>query len=108
MSRASPRCHRVITLDARGHGKSGKPHHASRYADYKRAQDVAAVLDALGIQRADLHGYAMGGLIAINTARCFPRRVKSLSINGTHVFAQSLQGFRDSLREGLYGWVCQL
>jgi pimeloyl-ACP methyl ester carboxylesterase len=99
---------RVITLDTRGHGKSSKPHHASDYADYKRAQDVAAVLDALGIQRADLHGYAMGGWIAMDTARCFPRRVRSLSLNGAHGFAQSLQGFRDSLRDGLDGWICQL
>jgi len=37
---------RVLTLDARGHGKSGKPHHASEFYDYKRAQDVIAVLDA--------------------------------------------------------------
>jgi pimeloyl-ACP methyl ester carboxylesterase len=71
---------RVITLDARGHGKSGKPHRASDYADYKRAQDVAAVLDVLGLQRADLHGYSMGGWIAINAARCFPRRVRSFSL----------------------------
>jgi pimeloyl-ACP methyl ester carboxylesterase len=98
----------VITLDARGHGKSGKPHHASEFYDYKRAQDVIAVLDALGIQRADLHGYSMGGWIAMDTARCFPRRVRSLSLNGAHGFAQSLQGFRDSLREGLHGWVQQL
>jgi pimeloyl-ACP methyl ester carboxylesterase len=99
---------RVLTLDARGHGKSGKPHHASDYADYKRAQDIAAVLDALSIQRADLHGYSMGGWIAMNTARCFPRRVRSLSLNGAHGFAQSLDGFRCSLREGLEGWVRQL
>jgi pimeloyl-ACP methyl ester carboxylesterase len=99
---------RVITLDARGHGKSGKPRHASDYADYKRAQDVAAMLDAVGLQRADLHGYSMGGWIAMDTARCFPRRVRSLSLNGTHGFAQSLQSFRDSLREGLDGWVRQL
>src|SRR5262249_34308570 len=100
--------HRVITLDARGHGKSGKPHHASGYADYKRAQDVAAVLDALGIRRAHLHGYAMGGWIAMDTARCFPRRVRSLTLNGAHGFAQSLQSFRDSMSEGLDGWVRQL
>jgi pimeloyl-ACP methyl ester carboxylesterase len=99
---------RVITLDARGHGKSGKPHHASEFYDYKRAQDVIAVLDALGVQRADLHGYSMGGWIAMDTARCFPRRVRSLSLNGAHGFAQSLQGFRDSLRDGLNGWVRQL
>jgi pimeloyl-ACP methyl ester carboxylesterase len=98
----------VITLDARGHGKSGKPHRASDYADYKRAQDVAAVLDVLGIQRADLHGYSMGGWIAMDTARCFPRRVRSLSINSAHGFTQSLARFRDSLQDGLDGWVCQL
>jgi alpha-beta hydrolase superfamily lysophospholipase len=37
VSRLTALGRRVITLDARGHGKSGKPHHASDYADYKRA-----------------------------------------------------------------------
>jgi pimeloyl-ACP methyl ester carboxylesterase len=106
---ASPRpAAGLITLDARGHGKSGKPHQASDFYDYKRAQDVIAVLDALGIERTHLHGYSMGGWIAMDTARCFPRRVRSLSFNGAHGFAHSLHSFRDSLREGLHGWVQQL
>lgn len=99
---------RVIAIDGRGHGESGKPKHPSAYADYKRAQDVIAALDCLNIQRTDLHGYSMGGWIAMDTARCFPRRVRSLSVNGTHGFAQSLGGFQESLRDGLNGWVVDL
>ena len=40
---------RVVLIDCRGHGASGKPHDAAAYSGDKRARDVLAVLDALGI-----------------------------------------------------------
>ncbi|WP_088343924.1 MULTISPECIES: alpha/beta hydrolase [Rhodomicrobium] len=98
----------VILIDARGHGSSGKPHHAACYADHKRAQDTIAVLNDLGLPSADLHGFSMGGWNALATARTFPSRVRSLSLNGAHGFAQSLQPFRDALGQGLKGWTAHL
>ncbi len=98
----------IILIDARGHGSSGKPHHAASYAPHKRAQDTIAVLDALSLAVADLHGFSMGGWNALATARTFPGRVRSIAINGAHGFAQSLQPFRDALEQGMEGWIAHL
>ena len=98
----------IILIDARGHGSSGKPHHAAAYAPHKRAQDTIAVLDELGLPVADLHGFSMGGWNALATARTFPGRVRSLAINGAHGFAQSLQPFRDALEQGMEGWIAHI
>ena len=52
--------HRVIAIDARGHGKSEKPHDSMKYGP-QMADDVVELMDHLGIQRAHVHGYSMGG-----------------------------------------------
>ncbi|MEW6777185.1 MAG: alpha/beta hydrolase, partial [Bdellovibrionota bacterium] len=51
---------KVIALDIRGHGDSGKPHIQSAYSYSKMARDVLAVMNKLGIQKADLLGYSLG------------------------------------------------
>jgi pimeloyl-ACP methyl ester carboxylesterase len=73
--------HRVIVMDCRGHGKSGKP---STEADYgvKMVDDVIALLDHLDIRRVHLAGYSMGGMIAMKTAVLHPKRVQSLLVCG--------------------------
>jgi pimeloyl-ACP methyl ester carboxylesterase len=42
----------LILIDARGHGRSDKPHDPAAYTLDKRAADVLAVLDDAGIERA--------------------------------------------------------
>jgi len=59
--------HRVIALDCRGYGKSAKPHDRSQYGR-KMADDVAHLLDHLGIERAHILGYSMGGNIVLKMA----------------------------------------
>jgi pimeloyl-ACP methyl ester carboxylesterase len=54
--------HRVIAIDARGHGKSDKPHDPAKYGP-RMATDVVELLDHLKIQKAHIHGYSMGGSI---------------------------------------------
>jgi pimeloyl-ACP methyl ester carboxylesterase len=54
--------HRVIAIDARGHGRSDKPHDPAKYGP-RMATDVVELLDHLKIQRAHIHGYSMGGSI---------------------------------------------
>ena len=54
--------HRVVAIDARGHGQSDKPHDATKYGP-RMAQDVIELMDHLNIQRAHVHGYSMGGSI---------------------------------------------
>ena len=89
--------HRLIMVDQRGHGASGRPHDRASYVPEKRAGDVIAVLDILGIERADVLGYSMGGWCALNVARFHPDRVGRLVVGGCHPFGQSLSLYRWAL-----------
>ena len=53
---------RVITLDARGHGRSDKPHDPAAYSDGAMVRDAQALLDHLHLERADVCGYSMGAM----------------------------------------------
>ena len=64
---------RVIGLDARGHGRSAKPHDPSSYRDRAMVRDVGAFFDHLGLERTDLVGYSMGAATAIRFAVGEPR-----------------------------------
>jgi pimeloyl-ACP methyl ester carboxylesterase len=55
--------YRLILIDARGHGRSDKPHEPEAYVRELRATDVVAVLDDLGIGKTNYFGYSMGGRI---------------------------------------------
>ena len=65
--------YRVIAMDLRGHGKSGKPHDASAYG-VEMAHDVGRLLDHLKIQRAHIAGYSLGAFVAARFAVLQPRR----------------------------------
>lgn len=73
---------RVIALDNRGHGASGKLYDASLYDPRLMAGDALALLSHLGLERADLMGYSMGGRICAYAALAAPGRVRSLILGG--------------------------
>jgi pimeloyl-ACP methyl ester carboxylesterase len=73
---------RVIALDNRGHGESEKLYRPADYHPRLMAADAANLLDHLGIQRADVMGYSMGGRIAAFLAIGQPRKVRSLILGG--------------------------
>src|SRR6202521_4771888 len=54
---------RVIALDNRGHGASSKLYDPAAYHSAFMAEDVRALLDHVGLQRADIMGYSMGARI---------------------------------------------
>lgn len=99
---------RVVLIDCRGHGASGKPHDAAAYGGNKRASDVVAVLDALGIGAVDLMGYSMGGLIALVTTLRFPDRVRALVVMSAHPFAQDMAAYRLAVAESIRGWLAMV
>lgn len=76
---------RVIAPDSLGHGDSAAPPDPSRYSRRRRADHLAAVLDALGIERAHVVGYSMGGWLASALATFHPGRIASLAIGGWDV-----------------------
>lgn len=75
---------RVIALDARGHGQSDKPHDPMKYGP-QMAEDVVELMDHLGIQRAHVHGYSMGGSILTQLLARHPERVITAIYGGSGV-----------------------
>ena len=73
---------RVVALDCRGHGESGKPHDPEAYGGTAMADDVIAVMEHEGIERADLVGYSMGGFIAASLVVRHPERFGRVILAG--------------------------
>jgi len=76
--------YRTVVYDTRGHGKSSAPAEMERYSlarDY--VGDQAALMDALGIERAIVGGLSMGGMIAQEFALQHPERVRALLLFDT-------------------------
>jgi pimeloyl-ACP methyl ester carboxylesterase len=72
--------YRVLSYDARGHGSSTGPIDRTAYGYERLAEDLEAVLDALGITRAVLAGASMGAHTAIRLALERPERVAGLGL----------------------------
>ncbi len=73
--------HHVVALDARGHGRSDRPHDPERYGHVRMAADVGQLVDHLGFASYDLVGYSMGGIVAATVAS-HDRRVRRLVLGG--------------------------
>src|SRR5690242_21925192 len=69
---------RVIRPDLRGMGASSVPE--GPYLMETLAGDVAAVLDALGMERASIVGHSMGGYVAMAFCRMYAERVTRLAL----------------------------
>ncbi len=63
---------RLILVDLRGHGRSGKPECCYTRLDF--AYDIKLLLDALQVGRADIVGHSMGSFIAQTFAEFWPQR----------------------------------
>src|SRR5262245_698794 len=73
---------RVIAVELQGHGHTAdvdRPLSVEQLAD-----DTAALLKELRIERADFFGYSMGGTVALGVAIRHPGLVRKLAINGSH------------------------
>lgn len=55
---------RVVGIDARGHGRSGRSSDPAAYRGDTHTRDTVCVLDAVGVDTVDVVGYSMGGLTA--------------------------------------------
>ena len=82
-----------MTLDLRWHGQGI---HSEDFSLVDCADDVAALLDVLGIDRALVGGYSMGSIVAQRVWRQHPRRVEGL------VLAATTDRFQMSLGERLF------
>jgi 3-oxoadipate enol-lactonase len=72
---------KVVTVDARGHGHSGRG--ATPATTERMARDLLEVLDALQVQRAVVGGASMGGCVALQFAGSHPARTAGLALIDT-------------------------
>lgn len=85
--------HRVVLADLRGHGRSPVP--PGPYAMADLGGDVLALMDRLGIGRADVCGLSLGGMIAMWLAMTTPARVSRLILVCTSARLEPPQGWVD-------------
>jgi pimeloyl-ACP methyl ester carboxylesterase len=106
-----------ISLDPRGTGESDKP--VGAYSSEVLADDVAAFMQALGIQKAHISGLSLGAATGMWLAAKYPDKVKSLSlhsgwtktdpfvknvIEGWQVMAKALGSVPEMVILGIFPW----
>jgi pimeloyl-ACP methyl ester carboxylesterase len=73
----------VVTWDILGHGGSDYPADPERYGADSALADMAALLTALGVERAVLGGHSLGGYLSLGFALRYPERVAGLVLIDT-------------------------
>ncbi len=81
------RDHRVVRYDMRGHGRS-----AEAGAPFSHHEDLAGLLEELGLERAVLVGLSMGAEVAIDFAIAHPERVSGLVLASPGLSGYQPQG----------------
>ena len=71
---------RAIAADLRGYGESDKPEGVAEYGIGRSVGDMLALLDGLGVDRADLVGHDYGAALAWALAAFAPGRVNRLAV----------------------------
>lgn len=85
---------RVIAVELQGHGHTGDIHREMTVPAF--AEDVVALLDVLGIERADLFGFSLGGSTALEIAVRHPERVDRLVLASVR---SQLDGYLDEIQD---------
>ena len=106
-----------ISVDLRGTGESDKP--GGVYSTELFADDVAAFMQALGVDKAHVSGLSLGAATGIWLAAKYPHRVKSLSVHsgwaksdlyiktvieGLQVMAKALGSVPEMVIQGIFPW----
>ena len=76
------RRHRCVTFAARGFPPSDIPEDVTAYSQAQATDDIIAVMDAAGIERAHLVGLSMGGFAVLHAGLRHPGRVSSMAVAG--------------------------
>lgn len=92
---------RVIALDNRGHGASSKLYDPAAYRTSLMAGDVRALLDHLGLARADVMGYSMGARIAAVLALEQAAYVRSAIMGGLGIHLVAGAGLPPAIADAL-------
>lgn len=73
----------LILWDMRGHGRSDYPDDPKAYSEALTVGDMAAILTAVGAERAIIGGLSLGGYMSLAFCRAHPERVRALLIIDT-------------------------
>ena len=85
---------RAVAFNARGYPPSAVPEDPAQYSQSRAADDIAAVLDHLGIERAHVVGLSMGGFATLHFGFRHPARAVSLVVAGCGYGAEPAQAAR--------------
>jgi len=80
--------HDVITPDLQGHGRTAdidRPIDARLMAD-----DIAALIDQLGLDNPDVVGYSLGGGVALQTAVNYPNKIRRLVAASANIWRDAI------------------
>jgi 3-oxoadipate enol-lactonase len=83
--------YRCLRYDTRGHGRSSVADRPARIADL--ADDLAGLLDALGLPKAHIVGLSLGGMTAQAFALRYPDRITSLTLMATAAYLPPPEGW---------------
>jgi len=92
------RRHRCVTYSQRGYPPSDVPSDPARYSQDIARDDVIAVMDALGIDKAHVVGHSMGGYTALHVGIRYPRRCLSVTAAGCGWGSSADVGKRDAMK----------
>lgn len=76
-------CCNPITVDLLGHGQSSKPTNPERYREEHQLSDLADLIRKLSISPIFLHGYSMGGRLALKLALYYSELCCGLILEST-------------------------
>ena len=80
--------HQVIAPDLQGHGRTAD---IDRPIDIRfMADDIAALIDHLGLDRPEVVGYSLGGGVALQTAVRYPAKVRRLVSASAHIHTDAI------------------
>jgi pimeloyl-ACP methyl ester carboxylesterase len=106
-----------ISVDPRGAGETDKP--AGGYSMELFADDIAAFMQAIGVERAHVSGLSLGAATGLWLAGKYPQRVKSLSLHscwtksdpflkvvveGWRSIAKALDSVQEMIIQGIFPW----
>jgi pimeloyl-ACP methyl ester carboxylesterase len=75
--------YRVISWDMRGHGQSDSPEDPKQYSEKATVDDMAAILDTCGVDKAVIAGLSLGGYMSLAFNLAYPERVVALMLFDT-------------------------
>jgi pimeloyl-ACP methyl ester carboxylesterase len=100
--------HKLILLDARGRGKSDKPHEPEMHSMKNYVEDITAILDDIGLEKAHFWGYSFGGRVGLAAGVYASERFSSLIIGGAGMIEKDSPDFSEYMQEYIQDYYARL